>query len=48
VAIIGYMIVFYGFLADYFIFGFSINSVQMAGALLIFLVNVGTTIYKLK
>lgn len=48
VAIIGYMIVFYGFLADYFIFGLLVNSVQMAGALLIFVVNIGTTVYKLK
>lgn len=48
VAIIGYMIIFYGFLADYFIFGFTINGVQIAAALLILGVTVGTSVYKLK
>jgi len=48
VAVIGYLIIFYGFLADQFIFDSPITGFDLAGATLILLVTVSVTLYKLK
>jgi hypothetical protein len=48
VAVIGYMIVLYGFLADELIFESPVTGFDLAGACMIFTVTVGVTIYKLK
>jgi hypothetical protein len=42
------MIVFYGFLADEFIFQAPITGFDFAGAICIFFVTVGVTIYKMR
>jgi hypothetical protein len=42
------MIVFYGFLADEFIFEAPITGYDLAGAICIFVVTVSVTIYKLR
>ena len=46
VAIIGYIAVFYGFMADEFIFHRPITGFDLAGALLIFSVTIGVALYK--
>jgi len=48
VAVIGYLIVLYGFLADEFIFDSVITGFDLVGACMILFVTVGVTIYKLK
>ena len=48
VAIIGYTVVVYGFLADYFIFQVTPTGLQIAAASLILLVNLVTTVIKLR
>ncbi len=48
VAVIGYMIVFYGFFADEFVFQTPISGFDLAGACMIFVVTVGVTVYKLR
>ena len=48
VAIIGYMIVVFGFLCDEFIFEAFITGYDLAGAIMILLVTITVTIYKLK
>lgn len=48
VSIIGYIVVFYGFLADEFIFETPITGLDLAGAVCIFVVTVAVTIYKLR
>ena len=48
VAVIGYLIIFYGFLADQFIFSSPITGFDLAGAALILVVTVSVTLYKLK
>ena len=48
VAVIGYLIVLYGFLADEFIFDSAITGFDLVGACMILFVTVGVTVYKLK
>jgi len=48
VAVIGYLIVLYGFLADEFIFDSVITGFDLVGACMILFVTVGVTVYKLK
>jgi len=48
VAVIGYLIIFYGFLADQFIFDSPITGFDLAGACLILVVTVSVTLYKVK
>ena len=48
VAVIGYLIIFYGFLADQLIFNSPITGFDLAGAFLILVVTVSVTVYKLK
>lgn len=45
---IGYVVVFYGFFADEFIFHSPMTGYDLAGAFLIFSVTVGVTVYKLR
>jgi len=47
-ALMGYVIVFYGFLADVFWFGIAMTAVAIAGAVLIMVVTLTTAAYKLK
>ena len=47
-SIIGYIIVFYGFLVDEFIFDNPVSGVQLIAALGILIVTVTTAVYKLK
>ena len=47
VALLGYIVVVYGFIADEVIFDNSISGQTLAGALTIFVVTVGVTGYKL-
>jgi hypothetical protein len=46
--VIGYIVVFYGFLADEFVFDTAITGFDLAGAILIFIVTVGVTVHKLR
>ena len=46
-ALLGYIVVVYGFIADEVIFDNSISGQTLAGALTIFVVTVGVTGYKL-
>lgn len=48
IALIGYIAVFYGFLADVFVFNSTMTWTAMGGALLIIAVTVATAVYKLK
>lgn len=48
VAVIGYLIVLYGFLADEFIFDSAITGFDLVGACIILFVTVGVTVFKLK
>ena len=48
ISILGYIVILYGFLADEFIFGTSITGFDLVGAILIFGVTVGVTVYKLR
>ena len=48
VAIIGYIIVFYGFLADQFVLGFAQSASTICGSLLIFCSTFATAVAKLR
>jgi len=48
IALIGYIAIFYGFLADVFIFNAEIKGFDLAGALLIMVVTMVSAVYKLK
>ena len=48
VAVIGYAVVLYGFMADYWIFEIELTTWSLIGALLIAVVTVGVTLIKLK
>jgi drug/metabolite transporter (DMT)-like permease len=48
VSIIGYMIVFYGYLIDQFYFHEPITGYDLLGAIIIFSVSISVAIYKLK
>ena len=48
VSVVGYLVVFYGFLADEFVFKRPIAGLELAGAIMIFTVTVGVTVFKLR
>ena len=48
VSIIGYMSVFYSFLADQFLFDAPITGFDLVGAICILIVTLGTAVYKLR
>lgn len=48
VSLVGFMIVFYAFLADIFIFAETLTALQTAGALLILCVTVIVSIFKIR
>lgn len=48
VSVVGYLVVFYGFLADEFVFKRPIAGLELAGACMIFVVTVGVTVFKLR
>lgn len=47
-ALIGYIIVFYGFLADEFIFDVSMTLFDLIGSMTIFIVTISVIVIKLK
>ena len=47
-AVIGYIVVLYGYLADIFIFDIEISGFDLVGACLILIVTVSVTVWKLR